>query len=588
MPTPHKKQSNLGTCRIQGIGATRGVEIGRAHIRQPHTLEISQKKVPANEVPAQLQRLHCAIEAARQEIHALQDRLRGALDWTAGEFLELHAMLIDDPELLQNLDALIQENCYSAEYAVKVQHQRLGTAFQKMQDPYLKSRIDDLDHVISRIFAFLQERPPEKKGRSGDILISQNVSPSELTELQSHGIRAIVTANGSSLSHTAILARSMHLPLVVAAGESIFQKIKEDDTLIIDGNNGLVLVNPSSKEIEHYRACLREQAKEQRALGRLRHKVTRTADHVDILLRANAESENDIKQSYAIGADGVGLYRTEFFFLARNTLPTEEEQFQAYRKALLEMRGRLVTIRTLDLGADKADRIGLAASNEANPALGIRGIRLLLKHSHVAKAHLRAIIRASEYGPLRILIPMIGGREDAIRAKQMIRRISAQLLQEGHAIAQTIPIGAMIEVPSAALTIDTFIDQLDFLSIGTNDLTQYVLAVDRTNEDVSDSYSPLHPAVLRLLHTVIQTANQAEKPVCLCGEMAGNPYYIPLLLALGLTDFSLHPGMLLEVRNTVRLHHYSYLRSHTARLLQARDRRSIQNWLKTYSCPPKL
>ncbi|MEG0186273.1 MAG: phosphoenolpyruvate--protein phosphotransferase, partial [Stenotrophomonas sp.] len=508
-----------------------------------------------------------------------RQRLQGALNKEVGEFLDLHALLLDDPELLFGLDELIRSGPYSAGYALRVQRDRLAKVFDGMDDAYLKSRMDDLDHVIGRIHAFLQKRPPDVKGMAGEILVCDNIAPSELAQLQAHGVVGIVTAGGSALSHSAILARSLHLPLIVNV-PNVLQKVADGDVLIMDGSDGTVTINPQAPDLRDYRVRLREHAREQRELGRLRTKPTRTRDNVDIALLANAESSEDVTQAHALGAHGLGLYRTEFLFLQRNELPDEQEQFETYRDAALGMSGRPVTIRTLDLGADKADRTGLTLSNEENPALGLRGVRLSLARPKVADTQLRAILRASAYGKLRILIPMVSTREEILAVRRRLAKQAELLRAEGHEVAEHIPFGAMIEVPAAAIALESFIDLVDFLSIGTNDLVQYLLAADRNNEAVTELYSPLHPAVVRLLAHILRTGQAYDIPVAVCGEIAGDPRMTPLLLALGLTEFSLHPGTLLEVRRAIRDSDLSVLQAMAPKLMQARDRRGIERWIE--------
>ncbi len=572
------------SARLSGHGAARGTAMGRARVRVTHALEVTEQRIPASRVNEELERLNKAVDAARAEMGDLRHRLRGALPAEVGEFLDLHALLLDDPELLLALDELIRSGRYSASYALRLQRDRLAAVFQGMEDPYLKARLDDLDHVISRLHAFLHQRLPEVKGLAGEILVCENIAPSELAQLQAHGVVGIVTTAGSTLSHSAILARSLHLPLVVGVANAL-HRINNGDVLIVDGGSGQVIVDPAPEDLRNYRQRLRELAREQRDLGRLRSKPTRTRDGVDITLLANAESHEDVSQAHAMGAHGLGLYRTEFLFLQRNELPSEEEQFQIYRDTALGMSGRPVTIRTLDLGADKADRTGLALGSEENPALGLRGVRLSLAHPRVADAQLRAILRASGYGPVRVLVPMVSMREELVAVRRRMARLAAALRAEGHEIAERVPLGAMIEVPAAAIALEDFIDVVDFQSIGTNDLVQYLLAADRNNDAVAELYSPLHPAVLRLLSQVIATAQAHDKPVAVCGEIAGDPQLTRLLLALGLTEFSLHPATLLEVRRTIRDTDLGQLASRRRKLLQARDRRGIERWIAGLQSP---
>jgi phosphotransferase system enzyme I (PtsI) len=563
---------------LPGHGASRGSALGRARVRLPHALEVAEARIGEDEVEAELARLHAAIDGVRLEMRSLRDRLHGALAHEVGEFLDLHALLLDDPELLQGLDELIRADRYSADYALRLQRDRIASVFTSMDDAYLRSRIDDIDQVIGRIHAALHRHEADLQGVAGEILVTDSIAPAELVQLQSQGVLAVVTAGGSALSHSAILARSLHLPLVVGAPLAL-QKINDGDVLVVDGGSGLVVREPGPADLRAHRARMREQARERKQLNRLRREPSRTLDGVDIRLYANAESLEDVAEAHSLGAAGVGLYRTEFLFLQRSELPDEEEQFRAYRDLVLGMTGRTVTIRTLDLGADKADRTGLVLPGEPNPALGVRGVRLSLAREPLFETQLRAIVRASGYGPVRVLLPMISSREEVVAVKALLKRVTAGLRAEGHEIAEAIPLGAMIEVPAAALALPGFIGAVDFLSIGTNDLVQYLLAADRNNDALAELYTPLHPAMLRLLHTVIRTAHARGKPIAVCGEMAGDPLFVPLLLALGLGEFSLHPATLLEVRRAIRACDHAHLRARAGALLRARDRAAIEKWL---------
>ena len=517
---------------LPGHGASRGSALGRARVRLPHLLEVAEQHIRQDQIDDELARLHEAVDATRREMHSLRARLHGALAQEVGEFLDLHALLLDDPELLHGLDQLIRAGRYTADYALRLQRDRLAAVFDGMDDAYLKSRMDDLDHVIGRIHAHLHQRATDTPGVAGEVLVSDNVAPSELAELQQQGVVAVVTAAGSALSHSAILARSLHLPLVVGNTQAL-QRINDGDVLLVDGSTGEVVVNPDPDDLRRYRERLRDAAREQRELGRLRSKPSRTRDGVDVALWANAESLEDVAKAHALGAAGVGLYRTEFLFLQRRELPGEDEQFQVYRDLVLGMSGRPVTIRTLDLGADKADRTGLAIGDEDNPALGVRGVRLALAHVEVFDTQLRAILRASAYGPVRILVPMVSGREELLEVRRRLRRAGLQLRKQGHEIAGHVELGAMIEVPAAAIAFHGFVDVVDFVSIGTNDLVQYLLAADRNNEALGELYSPLHPGVLRLLRHVISIGAEHKVPVAMCGEMAGDATLAPMLLAQG-------------------------------------------------------
>ena len=564
---------------LSGIGASRGAALGRARVRLPHALEVEKEHIEEHEVEAELARVHRAIDQVRDEMHRLRERLHGALAHEVGEFLDLHALLLDDPELLQGMDRYIRIKRYTADYALRQQRDRIANVFLGMDDAYLRSRIDDIDQVIGRIHAALHQRDAGLQGIAGDILVTDAIAPAEVAQLQSQGVLAVVTTTGSALSHSAILARSLHLPLVVGATLAL-QSLNDGDVIVVDGGSGVVIREPDATDLAAHRGRVEDYKREHRQLKRLRREPTRTLDGNDIKLWANAESREDVAEAHALGAAGVGLYRTEFLFLGTHKLPDEESQFRTYRDLVLGLTGRTATIRTLDLGADKADDTGLALRNEDNPALGLRGIRLSMSRREIFRTQLRAILRASGYGPLRVLLPMISGREEIRAARALIDEVADELRSEGLAIAPHVPLGAMIEVPSAAIALTTFIREVDFLSIGTNDLVQYLLAADRNNEFLGDLYSPLHPALLRLLHDVLRTGKRHGKPVAICGEMAGDASFTPLLLALGLEEFSLHPGTLLEVRRAIRLVDLGQLRAQARGLLRAGDRAGIERWMR--------
>ena len=564
---------------LRGLGASRGIALGRVRVRHPQRLVVDETRVEAAEVEAELQRLHAALDVARDELRVLRQRLHGALAQEVGEFIDLHAMILDDPELLQGLDDLVRTGRYGADFALKLQRDRLAAVFEGMDDDYFRSRREDLDHVIGRVHAALHRRADDAElGLAGEILVCDTVAPAELPELQARGVVAVVAASGSPLSHGAILARSLHLPMVLS-GSDLLAVANDGDALLVDGGNGELVLEPDAGDLRRYHAARARLGKEQSRLARLRQQPTRTRDGVDIRLYANAESRDDVAEAHALGAAGVGLYRTEFLFLQRRELPGEEEQFLAYRDLVLGMAGRVVTIRTLDLGADKADHTGLALRSEPNPALGLRGVRLSLAHEGLFLTQLRAILRASAYGPVRILVPMVSGREEMVRVSSLLARARDGLGREGVEIGPRVELGAMIEVPAAALGLGDIADLVDFVSVGTNDLVQYLLATDRNHEALAELYTPRHPSVLRLLSEVLAFGRRNGIPVAVCGEMAADPSNTPLLLALGLRDFSLHPSTLLEVRQAIRGIDLARLRRRSPTLLRCHDRDAIDRWL---------
>ncbi|MCB1553575.1 MAG: phosphoenolpyruvate--protein phosphotransferase [Xanthomonadales bacterium] len=535
-----------------GVAASKGLALGRARVREPHRLDVEERMVGEGEIDAERQLLHEALQAARRELNDMRDRVRGAIAHEVGEFLDLHAMLLDDPDLESGLDELIRTGHYSAGYALRLQRDRLVSAFDGIDDAYLRSRREDIDHVIQRVYAALHREPlPQVIGLAGEVLICEHIAPTDLAHLHEEGVVAIVTAQGSTLSHSAILARSLHLPLLIGAHEALLH-INDGDALIVDTLSGHVIVEPDADDLRSFRDAEAGTRREKRALERLRKAPTRTKDGTEVRLWANAESRDDVAQAFSLGAAGVGLYRTEFLFLQRRELPTEEEQFLAYRDLVLGMNGRPVTIRTLDLGADKSDSTGLAIADEPNPALGLRGIRLCLAHPDVFADQLRAILRASAYGPVRILIPMVSHADELRACRKLIKRYTDELRKAGHELGEPPDVGAMIEVPAAALALDTLLPHIDFCSVGTNDLVQYMLAADRGNDALGPLATARHPAVVRVLGEIFRTCGEAGKSVAVCGEMASNPEHAELLLGLGLRDFSMHPSSMLEVRKAVR------------------------------------
>jgi phosphotransferase system enzyme I (PtsI) len=565
---------------LHGQPASRGLALGRAHVREPQMHEVREELLPPGAVEAEVERLHAAIATARAELAEMRERVQGALAHELGEFLDLHQLILDDPDLVLGLDDMVRTALYSADYALKLQRDRLVAVFDTIDDPYMRSRREDIEHVIGRVWAALHRSADSSApGFAGEVLVTDTVAPSELAQLTERGVVAVITGAGSALSHSAILARSLHLPLVVGAHDALAQ-INDGDALMVDGGSGEIIIEPDAEDLRNFKRLQRENQRERRALQKLRDAETVTRDGVPIRLLANAESRDDVHRAYELGAAGIGLYRTEFLFMQAAAPPDEEAQFLVYRDVVMAMRGRPATLRTLDLGADKADRAGIALSYEPNPALGLRGVRLTLAQPELFRSQIRALLRASAYGKVNVLVPMIGCREEVAQVRERIEACSAELEAEGHAVAKKIALGLMIEVPAAALALPSVCREVDFISIGTNDLVQYLLAIDRGNDAVARHGNPLHPAVLRVLRDVIAYGNRRGLPTSICGEMAGDPLFTRLLLALGLTEFSLHPGNLLEVRKIIRESDLAPLRKACTRLLRAPDRASLEALVK--------
>jgi len=551
---------------LAGTVAAHGMALGRARLVHPSRYTVDTRPLADEEINGELHRLHHALDTARLELRELRGRLHGALAREVNEFIDAHTMLLDDPELLRGLDDLVRIGHYRPGAALQKQRDRLCAVFEAMDDPYLRSRKEDVEQVINRVISALQRQtsPEERKlaARVGEILIADSVAPADMAQLAGNGLLGVVGSSGSTYSHSAILARSLGLPMLVGTRDAL-SHIHDDDLILLDAERGEAVVHPTAQDLAHYRAWQREAANEGRRLAKLANAPSRTRDGIELCLLANAETGSDVAMARARGADGVGLYRTEFLFLKKKVLPSEEEQFIAYRDLVMGMGGLPVTIRTMDLGADKADAAGLATRGEENPALGVRGVRLSLRHPAVFSTQIRAILRAACYGPVRVLVPMVTQPDEMIAVRTLFK----------------LPLGAMIEVPAAAINVRALLQCSDFLSIGTNDLAQYVLAADRGNDALDNIYTPLQPAFLRLLSHVISAGRRANKPVSLCGEIAGDVNFTALLLLLGLKEFSMHPSQILHVRERLATLDHAHLRSHASKLLRAYTHEQVEAFL---------
>ena len=564
---------------FSGVAVSKGLALGRARIRAPHIADIEEQPLPPDDVDAEIARLASAIAVTRRELAKLREQLQYALaQEQLGEFIDLHALILDDPDLVISLNDLIRSGPHRAETALKLQHDRLAAIFDAMDDPYMRSRREDMEQAIARVrWALLRGEGGAEQviGLAGDVLIADMVAPAEIAQLSERGVVAAIVTHGSPLSHSAILARGLGLPMLVLPPEAV-TRIPDGAALMVDANHGEAVLEPAPDDLRRYRKLEQEQARENRALAKLRHAPSRTLDDIDIRLMANAESHEDLTRAVRLGADGVGLYRTEFLFLNRREPPGEEEQFAAYRDLALAMNRKPVTLRTIDIGSDKLDNAGIALQKEPNPAMGLRGLRLSLARPLLFRTQLRAMLRASAYGPVRILVPMLTWREEMLKIRTLFEETRTELRAEGHIVAENVELGAMIEVPAIALALASIIDTVDFVSIGTNDLIQYLLAADRGNDAVGDLLSPLHPAVLRVLHDILAVGRAHRKSVSICGELAGQVRYTKLLLALGLTEFSMSPASLLEARSVIRESQHRGLRRRVGNLLKLRDRASLE------------
>jgi phosphotransferase system enzyme I (PtsI) len=540
---------------LHGIGVSGGIAIGRAHLLSHATREVAHYTINAAQVPAEIERFASAVKEVERELDSLHASLSGGeAPSEFGAILDVHSMILNDPTLSEAPKRIIADQRCNAEWAVSLQLAALVDQFEQIEDPYLRERKADVVQVGERVLKRLMGRPgalPPPGAEEQTIVVAHDLSPADVIQFKHHHFAAFLTDLGGVTSHTAIVARSLNVPAVVAT-HNARQLIRDGEMVIVDGSNHVVIVNPDRAVLSEYRLKQNEFELARQKLKRLRGKRAETLDGIRIELQANIELPEDIEQALANGATGVGLFRSEFLFLNRDGLPTEDEQFEAFRRVAAGMQGKPVTIRTFDLGADKqhAQFEGLARV-AANPALGLRAVRFCLAEPRLFQTQLRAILRASHYGKVRVLIPMLSSMAEIDQTLAMIERAKESLREQSMPFDDAVPVGGMIEIPAAALAMGAFLRKLDFLSIGTNDLIQYTLAVDRADESVSHLYDPLHPAVLRLIGFAIASATKADVPIAVCGEMAGDALLTRLLLGLGLREFSMHPSHLLAVKQRV-------------------------------------
>ncbi|ARP88713.1 phosphoenolpyruvate--protein phosphotransferase [Bordetella genomosp. 9] len=554
---------------MYGQGVARGYAIGRAVVMGAAALEVAHYRIAPEDVQSERDRLTAALEAAQADLLQMADTLPADAPRELGAMLNVHRLLLADPLLAEQALSLITERHYNAEWALTTQGQILGEQFDAMEDDYLRERGADVRQVIERVLHALSgtSAMPDPSAMDGDdplVVVAHDISPADMLRLRGGRFLAFVTDLGGATSHTAIVARSMGVPAVVATG-NVRELVRDGDMLIVDGAAGAVIVNPSPAILDEYRERQRAYANERAELALLRDEPAITLDGIGIVLHANIELPEEAEVALASGADGIGLFRSEFLFMGRADLPGEEEQYQAYSSVVKVMAGRPVTIRTLDIGSDKT--LDDEATVATNPALGLRAIRYCLAHPEMFATQLRAILRASAHGPVRILIPMIAHMHEVQATRLALDAARRELDARGQPYAAHIELGAMVEVPAIAIAIEPFAQALDFLSIGTNDLIQYTLAIDRGDGQVASLYDPLHPAVLRLVAHTINAGERAGKPVAVCGEMAGDASLTRLLLGLGLTEFSMHPQQLLDVKREVRRAHSNALRVKVAAAL---------------------
>ncbi len=549
----------MASFTLHGIPVSRGISIGRAHLLTPAALDVKHYLVAEEQLEAEVRRLQDAIAEVHRGLQALWTDLPRDAPTELGAFIDVHALILSDPMISEAPLDIIRTRHYNAEWALVTQIDELSAQFDEIEDEYLRERKADIQQVAERVLKVLMgtaqlepPRAPSDEYQPQMIVVAHDISPADMLQFRDRSFIGFVTDVGGQNSHTAIVARSLDIPAAVGMSQAS-QLIEQDDWVIIDGDAGVVIANPSALVLEQYRARQAALLKARKKLLKLKKTPAITRDGTPITLLANIELPEDCPAALEQGAAGVGLFRSEFLFMGRaghaHRMPTEDEQFEQYRKAVVAMKGRPVVIRTLDIGADKP--LDQTEHTALNPALGLRAIRYCLAEPQLFLTQLRAILRASAFGKVRVLIPMLAHAFEIDQSLAMIEQAKAQLREAGQKFDQTIDVGAMIEIPAAALALPMFVKRMDFLSIGTNDLIQYTLAIDRVDYEVAHLYNPLHPAVLQLIAMTIAAGHKAGIDVAVCGEMAGDVKLTRLLLGMGLREFSMHPAQLLSVKQEI-------------------------------------
>lgn len=567
------------TFALHGIPVSKGIAIGKAVLISRAALEVSHHLVEAGKEEAEAQKLLDVFDQVRLELEQLRQGLPKDAPQEMAAFLDVHGMILADPALAEKPIKLIRTQRLNAAWALTTELNDLLEQFADIEDAYLKERANDIRQVAERVIKALNAQKKDSLNDSDflpgsdvgveSIIVAHDIAPHDMLRFKEHAFTGFVTDLGGKTSHTAIVARSMEIPAVVGVRHAS-EMIRHGDWLVLDGERGVVVVAPDEQLLAEYRKLQTQVLKEARKLQQLKHAKTETADRVEIELFANIELPEDAIQAVKLGAVGVGLFRSEFLFMDRKqALPDEEQQYQEYRRVVDLMHGLPVNIRTIDVGADKALGGGGDISQTGTSPLGLRAIRWSLTEPEIFLTQLRAILRASAHGQARIMIPMLAHAKEIDETFRLIEKAKQQLHQRGKAFNPNIQVGAMIEIPAAALVLPLFINRFDFLSIGTNDLIQYTLAIDRADHAVAHLYDPLHPAILNLLANIIEQAKRANVPVAVCGEMAGDPALTRLLLALGLTDFSMHFSQLLLVKREILQANVGLLKARVARVLRA-------------------
>ncbi|MGP1716595.1 MAG: phosphoenolpyruvate--protein phosphotransferase [Methylophilus sp.] len=574
---------------MHGVGVSSGIAIGHAHLISHALLEVVHFKVPVAAIPVEIARFESAIAIVKNNLEQIKQQLPASAPAELSAFINTHLAMLSDKALSEAPKVIIQNERCNAEWALKQQMDDIVAQFEAIEDPYLRERKHDVVQVVERVIKVLlgrdqldaSEKKQQAKQERAMILVAHDVSPADAIQFKHHQFAAFITDVGGITSHTAILARSLNIPSIVAL-QRARDLINDGELMIVDGTQGVVIVNPDPEVLSEYQLKQNQWQLAQQKLQRIKTTKAVTVDGIAIDLLANIEVPEDVVSAKASGAVGVGLYRTEFLFMNRTEMPGEQEQFEAYKHVAEAMKGYPVTIRTLDIGADKQlhpDEIVTAT----NPALGLRAVRYCLSEPHIFHTQFRALLRASHYGKVKILIPMLSTLAELRQTKLLLQRAKESLRQQNIPFDEQITLGGMIEIPAAAINSEAFAQELDFMSIGTNDLIQYTLAIDRADDTVAHLYNPLHPAVLKLIQLTIQAAEKYGKPVSVCGEMAGDIKLTRLLVGLGMRQLSMHPSQILSVKSQILQCEEAILSRQAKKILSLSDLEKIEPLVKKFN-----
>lgn len=566
---------------LKGVAASPGIAIGRVFLLEDDDYCLIQKEIPKNARAAELKRLNEAIEKTRAELKTTHEKINSVLGENYAKIADVHIMILDDPVMKKDVIKFVEDGV-NAEYAVFKVLDKIIRSFDAIEDEYFRERKHDIQDVTKKILGNLLGKSKRTMSEldKDSIVVSHNLTPADTVAIREKLVKAFATDIGGKTSHTAIVAQSLEIPAVVGL-RNISANVSAGTVIVVDGNQGLVILNPTDETISNYKRELDIQLAKRKELAKLKDMPAETVDKHTVQLLANIDDPDEVKSVMSNGAGGIGLYRSEFMFFNRSSMPGEEDHYRNYTKVVKKMMPYNVIIRTIDLGGDKLANLGfLDMEREQNPFMGLRAIRLCLKYPEIFIDQLRGILRASAEGKVRLMYPMISGVEELRQANKILEKVKKSLRAESIKFDENMEVGAMIEVPSAAIIADVLAKELDFISIGTNDLIQYTLAVDRVNENVTHLYDPAHSAILRLIKRIIDAGHNAGIDVGMCGEMAGDPVYTMLLLGMGLDEFSVSSAQIPKIKKVIRSVSYEEAKKAADEILKCEDKDSISKIMK--------